>query len=181
MKKQNSLTWMQKFTRLFRQIAGRVTTHSLPLPSGTKRRTILSRGRKMTAIKDDPQRWPNFKVSEFACKCGCGTNLIQPHYLDRLQGLRTKVGEPIPVGSGYRCPKHNQKVSSTGPNGPHTTGRASDVRVSHQLAYKILQEAPRFGFTGIGVAQKGDVKGRFIHLDDLPDRPRGPRPHVWSY
>jgi hypothetical protein len=35
------------------------------------------------------------------------------------------------------------------------------------------------GFTGIGIAQKGE--GRYVHLDDLPSVEGQPRPTLWSY
>jgi len=47
--------------------------------------------------------------------------------------------------------------------------------VSRAQAHRLLVLACAAGFTGIGVAQKGN--GRFIHLDDLQEG----RPAVWSY
>lgn len=97
-------------------------------------------------------------------------------FMDDLQELRQLFGRPMPVTSGYRCSEYNTKVSSTGPNGPHTTGRAVDIGLGGSAAYDLLKLALGRGFTGIGVNQKGT--GRFIHLDKLTD---GPRPNVWSY
>ena len=92
--------------------------------------------------------------------------------------MRRRYGRPLAVGSGYRCPAHNRKVSSTGPAGPHTTGRAVDLAVSGAAAVLLLGYALNLGFTGIGVAQKGEA--RFLHLDDLR-APEYPRPAIWSY
>lgn len=121
--------------------------------------------------------WAYFTKEEFACKCGKCENKIDEGLISSLDELRKRVGFPLPVSSGYRCSAHNQAVSSTGPNGPHTTGRAVDLAVSHDKAYFVLQQALRMGFTGIGVNGKGS--GRFIHLDAISD-PVG-RPRVWSY
>ena len=118
-----------------------------------------------------------FKITEFACKCGCGTNKIDPEFVEKLDELRGRYGRPLIVSSGYRCPSHNAKVSSTGLTGPHTTGRAVDFAVARLEAYALIRYATTF--TGIGVNQKGGA--RFIHLDDLPDAPNQPRPTVWSY
>lgn len=118
-----------------------------------------------------------FKREDFACKCGKCENKIDDQLTASLDELRGRVGFPLIVSSGYRCPEHNQKVSSTGPNGPHTTGKAVDLAVSHDKAYFVLQQALRMGFTGIGVNGKGT--GRFIHLDALPES--AGRPRVWSY
>ena len=120
--------------------------------------------------------WKYFKREDFACK-HCGENKIDDQLISSLDELRSRVGFPLIVSSGYRCPAHNQAVSSTGPNGPHTTGRAVDLAVSHDKAYWVLREAFNMGFTGIGVNGKGS--GRFIHIDAIADD--NARPRVWSY
>lgn len=122
--------------------------------------------------------WEFFKLSEFACK-HCGENKIRHEFVDKLDLLRQRVDFPLIVTSGYRCPVHNARVSSTGTRGPHTTGWAADLGVDRERAYRVLEEALRMGFSGIGVNQKGG--GRFIHLDMLPSAPGQPRPTVWSY
>ncbi len=125
--------------------------------------------------------WPNFTPQEMACK-GSGSILIVPEFMDKLQLLRTQFGEPVVISSGYRSPAHNNAVSSTGHDGPHTTGRAADIKTSHNRAFEILAIAPGLGFTGIGIKQKGPHAGRFIHLDDLGNEDtKGLRPTVWSY
>jgi uncharacterized protein YcbK (DUF882 family) len=122
-----------------------------------------------------------FKPSEFACKCGCGGGIAEmnPDFLERLDYLREDFGAPLVLTSAFRCSKHNQSVSTTGANGPHTTGRAVDILIARRDALSLIPLAYNSGFTGIGVQQKGAV--RFIHLDDLPDGLSGPRPTVWSY
>lgn len=118
--------------------------------------------------------WDFFRLSEFDCK-HCGANRMDPRFISRLDELRRRHGRPMVISSGYRCAEHNQRVSTTGPNGPHTTGRAVDVRVDRGDAYRLLALAITLGFTGIGVHQRGE--GRFLHLDDLEQG----RPTVWSY
>jgi len=120
--------------------------------------------------------YANFERSEFECQCGCGRAGMHPQFMAKLQQVRTAFGKGMVVSSGFRCPEHNANVSSTGLDGPHTTGRAVDIAVSHGDAKRLLT----FGlihFTGIGVKQKGT--GRFLHFDDL-SHPH-PRPNVWSY
>lgn len=120
-----------------------------------------------------------FHLNEFECRCGCGRAEMNPTFLVALDQLRERYGKPLVVTSGYRCPSYNSKVSSTGPTGPHTTGKAADLRVDRGDAYRLLKLALDAGFTGIGVQQKG--AGRFLHLDMLPSGPGQPRPTVWSY
>lgn len=120
----------------------------------------------------------HFTIAEFACK-HCGQNNIDYKFVELLDELREQCGFPLVVSSGYRCPTHNAKVSSTGKTGPHTTGRAADLAVSHGQAVTVLRKALSMGFTGFGVQQKGG--GRFIHLDTLPNAPGQPRETIWSY
>lgn len=119
-----------------------------------------------------------FTLAEFDCK-HCGANRMQEAFLIDLDELRHRYGGPLFISSGYRCPDYNLIASTTGRNGPHTTGCAADLRVARSQAYAVLKLALAMRFSGIGVAQKGAV--RFIHLDTLPDAPGQPRPTVWSY
>jgi zinc D-Ala-D-Ala carboxypeptidase len=121
---------------------------------------------------------PHFHVRELACRCGCG-GLPKQDFMDKVEKLRDRLGFALPVTSGYRCPEYNNRVSGTGRSGPHTTGRAIDLGVSHSRALELLRMALLMGFTGIGVKQHG--AGRFIHLDDLPNAEGQPRSHIWSY
>lgn len=121
-----------------------------------------------------------FHALEFECKCGCGRNDIRPEFVAKLNELGAAYGpEPLTVSSGYRCPGHNQRVSTSGPRGPHTTGQAADLLVDRKNAHRLLGLAMAMGFTGVGVKQHGG--SRFLHLDTLPDAPGQPRPTVWSY
>lgn len=116
-----------------------------------------------------------FSLSETECKCGCGFDLTDAFKAD-CDALREEFGAPLSMTSGARCGSYNQKVSETGPKGPHTTGGAADFSIRGSDAHKLLGIAHRQGFTGIGLKQKGD--GRFMHLDKLT---APPRPNVWTY
>ncbi len=116
-----------------------------------------------------------FSDIETSCKC-CGVNGMNIETLKKFDRLRELVGEPLPMSSGYRCEKYN---SNNGYTQTHATGRAGDLQVSHEVSFLVLKYCHEVGFTGIGVNQKG--KSRFIHLDDLTELPKRPRPHVWSY
>jgi hypothetical protein len=70
-------------------------------------------------------------------------------------------------------------LSTTGAEGPHTTGRAVDIQLSGPGVYWIIEKALRRGFTGIGLKQNGTLKKRFLHLDDLGAG--FPRPRIWTY
>ena len=69
---------------------------------------------------------------------------MQPEFLEKLQTIRDLYGKPIRLNSGYRCPEFNATISKTGPDGPHTTGRAVDIAISGQDALHV---------PGLGVEQ----------------------------
>ena len=121
---------------------------------------------------------PHFHANELACKCGCGM-LPQQDFMDKVEALRVAAGFAFPVTSAARCPTHNDRVSSTGYHGPHTTGRAIDIGVDSGRAFILIALAMKHGFSGIGVKQHGS--GRFVHLDDLPIADGRLRPTIWSY
>lgn len=126
-----------------------------------------------------------FRPSEFACRCGqCDSDgrEMSIDFVWKLDQLRERLGFPIVVTSGYRCPAYNAQISTTGDDGPHTTGRAADVSLAGRQAFRMLQQATLGGwFTGIGLRQHGPHSRRFMHLDDLTEPGHAPRPWVWTY
>ena len=126
--------------------------------------------------------YDDFTAGEFTCKCGtCGGNPMHPEFLDKLQAIRTEVGFPLHITSGYRCPDYNATVSSTGLSGPHTTGSACDIQVSGENALRVLEAALAVGMTGVGLSQKGPHSSRFVHVDNLTRTATRPRPWLWTY
>lgn len=116
-----------------------------------------------------------FNDAELSCNC-CGENNFSDITLAKFNALREDAGFPMAMTSGYRCQEYNTKIGATQ---THATGQAGDIACTHKQAYRLIELAPKHGFTGIGVKQKGS--GRFIHLDDLAEIPGRPRPHIWSY
>ena len=126
----------------------------------------------------------NFSKSEFESKCGREMPEEVYHNVvkvaNQLQYLRDYLNKPIKVNSAYRSPEHNNSVSSTGLDGPHTTGIAVDIATNTQSQYKLLNFALNYEPkpTGIGIAKT------FTHLDWLtPDVSQKyvVRPNVWKY
>lgn len=136
----------------------------------------------LAAHPDWPWRYFHpVRDKRMACEC-CGRVAVIPAFMDRMDRLREVYGHPIVVASWYRCPRHNAKVSKTGLNGPHTTGRAVDVPVYGKRALKLFSVAEKLGFFGVGAKQHGVHAKRFLHVDDLEDHDTtGPRPWLWTY
>jgi len=95
-----------------------------------------------------------------------------------LESMREEAGFPFLVSSGYRCPEHNQRVSNSGRDGPHTTGLAVDIKVYGARALRMIELALKHEALGIGLHQKGPFSGRYIHLDWVTKRPEK---MIWSY
>ena len=118
--------------------------------------------------------WVNFKPEELECS-HCQTLMIHSGLMNLIQKARDNLG-PLNITSGYRCSDHNDKVSSTGPTGPHTTGMAADISVKDSQHRKKLITYFANKVTGLGIAKS------FIHID-LLDSDRGfqMRPNCWVY
>jgi len=111
------------------------------------------------------QRWPDFKPEEFDCK-GTGRIALDPVTLDKLQQLRTIIGKPFYIVSGYRSPEHNRAVGGA-PRSKHMEGIAFDIDTTRGINQERLKaEAERLGFNGIG------TYGNFIHIDTRQQKAR---------
>lgn len=135
-----------------------------------------------SAIPAGLWRWPHIDPAHEWADQPSGTILIVPEFLDRLEALRGMVGVPLVFSSCYRTPAHNQIVSATSSDdGPHTLALAADILTAGPAAFELVRHALTLGFTGIGIAQKGEVAKRFVHVDCAPGKPTAPRPLIWSY
>ena len=77
-----------------------------------------------------------------------------------IDELRSRVGEPLRINSGYRTANHNAAVGGKATSA-HLDGDATDIQCaggSHQR-WLILREAFSLGFKRIGIGKT------FIHLD----------------
>lgn len=100
-----------------------------------------------------------FDISEFDCKFS-GENEMDPEFLAKLDDLREACGFPFRVNSGYRSPDHPRESTKEKP-GTHAQGIAADIRVQGGWQRgKIVEEAVKAGFKGIGVARG------FVHVDN---------------
>lgn len=113
-----------------------------------------------------------FTPEEFKCS-HCGKEEMDIHFIRLLDNLRRKLGFPLKISSGYRCPEYNDQISSSGRDGPHTTGKAADILINYGDARLFLEEALDI-FEGVGINQKGSPDSRFIHVDLCGLR-------IWSY
>ena len=106
----------------------------------------------------------NFKVSEFACKCGCGFNIIDQRVINMAQAIREELGVPVKVNSGCRCEKHNARVGGV-KGSKHTKGLAADLSCS--MGSDVMFQAVKRLYTqGKLPALDYCIKYKtFIHID----------------
>lgn len=71
----------------------------------------------------------HFTQREFACRCGCGAEDVEPELIEVLEAARAHFGVPIIVVSGRRCPIHNNKVGGARTS-QHLSGTAADIKMS---------------------------------------------------
>ena len=75
-----------------------------------------------------------FKLKEFECRDGCAMPASARENIEALveavlDPARERLGKPIYVNSGYRCPRHNAAVGGV-PNSQHMRGEAADIRLA---------------------------------------------------
>jgi len=121
----------------------------------------------------------NFIPDEFVCKCDglCPhADVIDHALVAGLQELRFKVGMPLVVNCGTRCPLHNADVGGELAS-RHLevdgTSYAADIDIPDGMTTAYLAELagaiPQFAEGGIGLYDS------FIHLDNRGFRARWDR------
>jgi len=108
-----------------------------------------------------PKLTANFNSEEFACKCGCGADLMNPALVEGLQQLREQLQHSVMVTSGRRCPAHNLKVGGAD-SSLHLWGRAADITVPGVPIRTVYREARKIAvFKGFGL----DEQRGMLHVD----------------
>jgi uncharacterized protein YcbK (DUF882 family) len=112
----------------------------------------------------------NFSRREFACKCGCGFEVVDVELLRVLEEVRERFG-PVKITSGCRCLEHNRKVGGT-LGSEHTRGIAADFVVPG-VSPEVIAGYLRDTYPGrYGIGEYAD----WVHLDM---RPRFARWRKW--
>ena len=107
----------------------------------------------------------NFKRREFACKCGCGFDVVDVKLIEILQAIRDHYQKPVHVTSACRCLKHNKNVGSKDTS-QHALGKAADIYIVGIRAEEIktfLRSTIMKTFGGIGIYP--NWKNRGLHID----------------
>tara|TARA_R100000152_G_C6723873_1_gene149425 strand:- start:104 stop:541 length:438 start_codon:yes stop_codon:yes gene_type:complete len=130
-----------------------------------------------------------FTAKDLMCRCCGDLPAKEPqvlHFYEKLDELRSLC--KFEISDAYRCPERDKKVSlnaATAGHGVHTMGVGVHIPCCVNTAHKILSNAFKVGFTGIGINQDGPYELRFIHLDTITTEEGGiahhGRPWVWCH
>jgi len=105
-----------------------------------------------------------FKPSEFRCKGKECKDKPEPVMSEKLlillDKIRDKVGKPIVVNCGYRCPIHNKDVGGVA-NSFHCQCIAADLSAVGVGVNELAAMAEECGADGIGKYPKKN----FVHVD----------------
>ena len=118
----------------------------------------------------------NFDHSEFACRCGCGTNSVSPDTLYKIEAARIDSDIPYIITSATRCEEYNEFVGGVD-DSAHLIlfdySFALDIACDESCKrYIIVNSLLRAGFNRIGIADT------FIHVDDSPVKQANV---IWTY
>ena len=92
----------------------------------------------------------HFRAEELACPCGtCGRLVVHWALVELLQRMRWRLGRPLLVTSGYRCPAHNAAVGGT-PSSLHLCGMAADLQCTGLTPEMLAHVAVECGAGGTG-------------------------------
>jgi len=117
-----------------------------------------------------------FNESELSCngaECAGLNNVgagISPRLMNVLDAIRERIGKPITIDSGYRCPMHNREVGGV-PNSQHCDGTAADLTYDGIDVDYLAQVAEDCGADGIGKYWSQnfvhvDVRGEYARWDE---------------
>jgi hypothetical protein len=104
-------------------------------------------------------------MSQYACRCGCGYDVIDPRIDPIFQDIKAKV-PGTKVNSACRCTEHNKACSGKA-NSAHLIGKALDVSCGGSInRYSVIKILIEHGVRRIGLANS------FIHFDLDESKPQ---------
>jgi len=134
---------------------------------------------------------PNFSRQEFACKCGCGVDAVDPILVMQLERMRASAGVPLSIRSGCRCQNHNREeggkddsahlsipppvpspAAGGGVGGGEPCQAVDLVAGAGAERFRLLGAAYEAGFVRMGIGRD------FLHVDVDPDKPQRV---IWLY
>jgi uncharacterized protein YcbK (DUF882 family) len=118
---------------------------------------------------------PHFAVDEFACPLNGAPPSemrgVLARLCEQLEVLRSELGAPVHIISGYRSPEFNEQIGGA-PKSMHMQATASDIKVTgvsprkvHSTILRLIEEG-RMEEGGLGLYET------FVHYDVRGKRAR---------
>lgn len=108
----------------------------------------------------------HFTAREFACRCGCGSDIVSNKLILVLEGIRARLGGvPVQVVSGRRCPEWNRYVGGA-KRSQHLVGNAADIRMKDLTPVQVARAARAVLDELVGPDRGGvGIYNTFTHVD----------------
>lgn len=111
------------------------------------------------------QKMSSLQVSRVPCPC-CGTFIGDEDFYGRLDAALGYLGHAVKVTSGYRCARHNARVSKRS-TGRHVSGQAVDILAkSPREKGAVLMACIRAGLVSFAILPGG--AGLHVDANETP-------------
>ena len=109
----------------------------------------------------------HFYRDEYACKCGCGFDVVDIELNKVHEEIREYFGTPVFINSACRCEAHNKSIGGED-NSQHKLGKASDIVVNGITPQRVHQfiETTYPDKLGLGLYDT------FVHVDVRKNKAR---------
>lgn len=121
---------------------------------------------------------PNFSLNEFRCHDAAQTPVpvdlrgnVQ-RLMNQLEVLRTALGVPIRINSGYRTPEYNATLSGAATSSQHMCGMASDITATGFTPLQIRDKIEELIGNGTMLQGGLGLYNSFVHYDIRGTRAR---------
>lgn len=132
---------------------------------------ILKLRAKDADFQLQPSKWDgpsHFNTSEFRCN-HCGELMIHYDLVLALERLRSEIGKPLIITSGYRCIEKNKATKGSAKRSGHTKGYAADIALPSGFTMKLFRETiwrtrKHTGIKRVGSYDGYQDKHNFCHV-----------------